>query len=392
MRIPFLIVGGGIGGLATALALSRTGRSVHLIEKDDEFGEIGAGLQLAPNASRMLDRLGVLGEISKSAVYPKRLVWKDAISGKLLTAVNLGEPFQQRYGYRYIVMHRGDLLNVLLEACRASGRISLESGKRAIAVEDSGDGARVCCADGVVYDCDAVIAADGLWSAVRKFVHDDGDPVCSMYVAYRGTIPASRFSQGAPPEEMVLWTGPEKHFVRYPLRGKKLYNQVAVFRSYRYREGSYEWGTPDELDEHFAQTCTEVRDGIALMDRSRRWPILDRPPIANWTQNRITLLGDAAHPMQQYLAQGACQALEDAVTLANCVERYGERLDRAFLAYQEIRSPHTARAQLAARTFGEFWHRMPERLEQRDRLLLQRSHDDCTELDWLYRPRGSGSA
>jgi len=385
MRIPFLIVGGGIDGLATALALSRTGRVVHLIEKDEEFAEIGAGLQLAPNASRMLDRLGVLDEIAKSAVYPKRLVWRDAATGNLLTAVDLGEPFRRRYRYRYMVMHRGDLLNVLLKACRANVRISLESGKRAIRVEDSGDSARVRCADGAVYDCDAVVAADGLWSTVRKFVHDDGDPVCSMYVAYRGTVPASRFSQGTPPEEMVLWTGPEKHFVQYPLRGQKLYNQVAVFRSYR--EGSDDWGTPDELDEHFAQTCTEVRAGIALMDRSRRWPILDRPPIANWTRNRITLLGDAAHPMQQYLAQGACQALEDAITLADCVEEHGDGVDRAFLAYQEIRSPHTAQVQLAARAFGEFWHRMPERLEERDRLLLQRSHDNYTELDWLYGPR-----
>jgi 3-hydroxybenzoate 6-monooxygenase len=387
MRIPFLIVGGGIGGLAAALALSRKGRRVHLIEKDDEFGEIGAGLQLAPNASRVLDRLGVLDEIAKSAVYPKRLVWRDAVTGKLLTAVNLGEPFQQRYRYRYIVMHRADLLNVLLETCRSSTRISLETGKRAIAVEDSGDSARVGCADGAVYDCDAVIAADGLWSTIRKFVYDDGAPVCSMYVAYRGTIPASRFSQGAPPEEMVLWTGPEKHFVRYPLRAKELYNQVAVFRSYRYCGLSDDWGTPDELDEHFAETCTEVREGIALMDRSRRWPILDRPPIGNWVRNRITLLGDAAHPMQQYLAQGACQALEDAVTLADCVEKFVDRVDRAFAAYQEIRSLHTARAQLAARAFGEFWHRMPERLEERNRLLLQRSHDDYTELDWLYGPR-----
>ena len=387
MRIPFLIVGGGIGGLATALALSRTGRDVHLIEKEDEFKEIGAGLQLAPNASSVLDRLGVLDEIAKCAVYPTRLVWRDAMSGRLLTAVNLGEPFQQRYRYRFIVMHRADLLNVLLEACRASGRIGLESGKTAIAVEDAGDRARVCSADGAVYDCDAVIAADGLWSTVRKFLHNDGDPVCSMYVAYRGTVAASSFSQERPPEEMVLWTGPEKHFVRYPLRGRSLYNQVAVFRSYRYHESSDDWGTPEELDQHFAHSCTEVRDGIARMDRSRRWPILDRLPIANWTRNRITLLGDAAHPMTQYLAQGACQALEDAVTLADSVQQYGDRVDRAFLAYQEIRSPHTARAQQAARAFGELWHRMPERLEERDRLLLQRSHDDYTELDWLYGPR-----
>ena len=386
-KIPFLIVGGGIGGLATALALSRKGRLVHLLEKDDEFGEIGAGLQLAPNASRMLDRLGVLGEIAKSAVYPKRLLWMDAISGDPLTAVNLGEKFQKRYGYRYLVMHRTDLLNVLLEACRANDLITMESRKRAVSVEDLGDGVQVCCADGSVYDGSALVAADGLWSTVRQFVHDDGDPVCSTYVAYRGTIPITQFPEGAPPEEMMLWTGPEMHFVRYPLRGRTLYNQVAVFRSYRYRPDSDDWGTPEELDEHFAGTCAVVRKGIALIDRSRRWPMFDRLPIANWTRNRITLLGDAAHPMLQYLAQGACQALEDAVTLADYVDRFGECVDQAFLAYQQIRASHTAKVQHAARAFGELWHRRPEELPRRNRLLAQRAHDDYIELDWLYGAR-----
>jgi 3-hydroxybenzoate 6-monooxygenase len=384
--IPFLIVGGGIGGLATALALSLKGYPVHLIEKDCEFGEIGAGLQLAPNASRMLQRLGVSSEIAAAAVYPERLVWMDAVSGQLLTAVNLGEPFLRHYGHRYIVMHRADLLNVLLEACRARDRITLESGKRAVGVEDLGSGARVSCEDGTRYECGAVIGADGLWSTVRKSVHDDGDPLCSFYVAYRGTISATQFPDGVPPEEMVLWTGPEMHFVRYPLRGKKLYNQVAVFRSHRYREGSDDWGTPEELDERFANTCPVVRQGIALMDRSRRWPMFDRLPIANWTRNRITMLGDAAHPMLQYLAQGACQALEDAVTLADCVERYGSCVERAFLAYQEVRSAHTAKVQRAARAFGDLWHRQPAELESRNQLLARRSHDDYSELDWLYGP------
>jgi 3-hydroxybenzoate 6-monooxygenase len=383
--IPFLVVGGGIGGLATALALSRKRYPVHVIEKDNEFGEIGAGLQLAPNASGMLERLGVSSEIAQAAVYPKRLVWMDAVSGQLLTAVNLGEPFVGHYGYRYIVMHRADLLNVLLEACRASDRITLESGKKAFAVEDLASGARVTCEDGTRYECGALIGADGLWSTVRKSVHNDGEPLCSFYVAYRGTIPVTQFRDEDPPEEMVLWTGPEMHFVRYPLRRKKLYNQVAVFRSHRYQEESEDWGTPEELDEHFAKACPVVRQGITLMDRSRRWPMFDRLPIANWTRNRITLLGDAAHPMLQYLAQGACQALEDAVTLADYVEKYGSCVERAFLAYEEARCAHTAKVQRAARAFGELWHRQPAELESRNQSLLRRSHDDYSELDWLYR-------
>jgi 3-hydroxybenzoate 6-monooxygenase len=383
-RIPFLIVGGGIGGLATALSLSQKQRPVHLIEKEKEFSEIGAGLQLAPNASRALDRFGVLGEIAKCAVYPKRLVWMDALTGELLTAVVLAKDFQKRYGYHYIVVHRADLLNVLLEACRASDLITLESGKKAVSVEDLGDGVRVSCADGSIYDSKALVAADGLWSTVRKFVHDDGDPVCSSYVAYRGTVPVTQFPEGAPPEEMVLWTGPGMHFVRYPLRGRQLYNQVAVFRSYRYKPESEDWGSPDELDEHFGEACAEVRNGIALIDRSRRWPMFDRLPIGNWTRNRTALLGDAAHPMLQYLAQGACQALEDAVALADCVESHGECVDRAFLAYQQARFPHTARVQRTARSFGELWHRPPGQLAERNHILSQRRHDDYRELDWLY--------
>lgn len=387
-RVPLLIVGGGIGGLAAALGLANIGRTVHVLEKAPEFSEIGAGLQLAPNASRMLDRLGVLKELHRHAVFPERLVWMDALSGERITALDLGRKFQETYGYPYIVMHRHDLLDTLLAACRASPRITLETKKDVVAVEDLGDGARARCADGSVYECDTLIGADGLWSPTRKLVHDDGEPVCAQYVAYRGTIPMQEMSEHVGLDNVVIWTGPEMHLVQYPVRRAELYNQVAVFRSHRYRPDSEDWGTVEELDQHFSPTCAYVRGALRLIKRNRRWPMYDRAPIATWTRNRIALLGDAAHPMLQYVAQGAAQAIEDAVCLADKIERHGDDMPKALLAYQEARYLRTARVQLTSRFFGEVLHVGGVGMTLRNALIQPRPHDSFFEVDWLYRYRG----
>jgi 2-polyprenyl-6-methoxyphenol hydroxylase-like FAD-dependent oxidoreductase len=387
-RIPFLIVGGGIGGLATALAASRAGYPAHVIEKAEEFTEIGAVLQLAPNATRMLDRLGIWEEIRKRAIFPKRLVLMDALSGRPITSLNLGEKFLNHFGHPYIVMHRGDLLSVELEACRRNSLITLENNREAVRIEDLGDGARVECADGSVYECDALVGADGLWSRARKVVHDDGDPVPSQFVAYRGTI---RLEEAPPESEfdsMLLWVGPDLHFVQYMVRTGKLFNQVAVFRSYRYKEGSEDWGGVDELEEHFSKMCPRVRNAVARIKRNRRWPMLDRLPIPIWTSNRITLLGDAAHPMLQYIAQGACQALEDAVCLGDNLKKYGGDAARAFLAYQKPRIERTARVQTMARLFGEIKHVHGVSIQLRNALLAKRTPDDYEYFEWLYGYKG----
>ncbi|HLK47051.1 MAG TPA: FAD-dependent monooxygenase, partial [Bryobacteraceae bacterium] len=181
-----MIAGGGIGGLGAALALARAGVRAHVLEKSSAFAEIGAGLQLAPNATRMLDRLGILPEICRRANFPKRLVMMDAVSGKPITALDLGPKFVAHFGHPYILMHRGELLAAELAACRASPLVTLENNKEVVSVEDLGDAAAVRCSDGSAYECDALIGADGLWSTVRKLVHDDGDPICAQFVAYRG--------------------------------------------------------------------------------------------------------------------------------------------------------------------------------------------------------------
>ena len=395
MRVPIVVLGGGIGGLAVALGLARRGFAVRVLEKAPQFGEIGAGLQLAPNASWALDDLGVLDAIAPLAVFPQRIVWMDAISGEQITALDLGAPFVERYGYRYIVMHRSDLLEALLAACRAHDAIVLETSKDAVSIEDSHDVARVTCADGSAYAAEIVIGADGLWSTVRKAIVDDGEPLCSEYVAYRGAIPIDEMSRHAGLDNVMLWTGPEMHLVQYPLRRGELYNQVAVFRSARYRPDSEEWGTPDELDAHFSAGCEPVREALTKFRRNRRWPMYDRLPMARWSNNRIVLLGDAAHPMLQYLAQGAAQALEDAVVLAEALAMHRDDVPAAFARYEAERVPRTARVQTAARAWGDYWHLPLDRAADRNRALETRSPSDYGEADWLYayglRPRGAFS-
>jgi 2-polyprenyl-6-methoxyphenol hydroxylase-like FAD-dependent oxidoreductase len=390
--VPILIIGGGIGGMTAALALARAGFRAHIVERSPEFGEIGAGIQLAPNALRVLDGLGVLPELSAPAVRLRRVVLMHADTGEHLTTIDFGEPFERRYGYAYTVMHRGDLLTVLSQACRAQDAITLETSREVTELRDDGDTARIGFADGDGYACDAVVGADGLWSAARALVSDDR-PVCQEFVAYRGTLPVHDVAghdvtgHDVTGDE-IIWIGPGKHLVQYPIRQGELYNQVAVFysRSYsREAEPTDRWGTPAELDRAFGTSCDPVRAGVALVGRERRWVMYDREPLDNWTTGRITLLGDAAHPMVPYLAQGACQAIEDAGCLARQLTRYDGDPVRAFAAYQAERIPRTARIQRSARIWGQIWHDDgPVIPLLRDRILTRHDPHDYTDLDWLY--------
>ena len=381
--MALLIAGGGIGGLATALALASHDLDVHVIEKASAFGEIGAGIQLAPNASWALDRLGVLDAVHEHAVFPSRIAWMDAESGQPLTSLDLGDSFRGRYGYNYLVMHRSDLLNALLARCRAHPRIRLETDKDVIRIEESAESTTVQCADGSSYRTELLIGADGLWSTVRAHLVGDGEPECSRYVAYRGAIPISEISTHAGLDSVMLWTGPDMHLVQYPVRRGELYNQVAVFKSERYRPGTDDWGTPDEMDAHFGRGAELVRSALTKIKRNRRWPMYDRLPTTTWSRNRVVLLGDAAHPMLQYLAQGAAQALEDSVVFGDAIAAHG--IDDGVTAYERERQPRTARVQTLAREWGEYWHLHdgPARTA-RDGYLRARAPEDYQESDWFY--------
>jgi 2-polyprenyl-6-methoxyphenol hydroxylase-like FAD-dependent oxidoreductase len=385
-RVPILIVGGGIGGLAAALALARRGLTAHILEQANAFGEIGAGIQIAPNASSVLDHLGVIERIAALAVYPKRMLLVDAISGEILTAADLGEPFLRAFRYRYVVMHRNDLLTILLDACQQHEAVTLETNRHVVSVEDLGDGARVTCTDGTVYVCDALVGADGLQSAVRTLVIGDAQPVCEGFVAYRGAVPVEDVIEHGGLDTIRYWIGPRLHFIQYPLRRGEPYNQVAVFQSDRYCHDAEpdDWGTEEELEARFAVTHDSVRRSLIRIKRDRHWTMYDRPPDDNWTRHHITLLGDAAHPMLQYIAQGACQAIEDAESLADALARYPGDVDAAFHAYQNERIPRTARVQISARQFGDIIHGDGDDARRRNAVLAQRASDDYTHMDWFY--------
>jgi salicylate hydroxylase len=382
-----LVVGGGIGGLAAAFALRRAGHEVRVLEQAAEFGEVGAGLQLAPNATRVLREWGLLEEVVATGVLPRRLALRDALTGDALTHLNVRGDFERRYRGPYVVAHRTDLHRILLEACRDSG-VGLETNRHVLRVETTGDAVVGHCADGTVCRGAVALGVDGLNSTLRRAVVDD-EPVNSGYVAYRGTLPLDAAAADVAADSMVIWIGPGRHFVQYALRRGEVLNQVAVFRSPAVARGEPEWGTPDELDAAFADSCEHVTKSLASMWRDRRWPMYDRVPIDRWTSGRLILLGDAAHPMLQYLAQGACQAIEDAHVLAaqarkHAVDRGRVNWPAALAATERVRSPRVARVQHAARLWGEIWHVDGVARLIRNELFTTREPQDYRHLDWLY--------
>jgi salicylate hydroxylase len=379
-----LIAGGGLGGLAAALALARKGRRVRVLEKAAEFGEIGYGIQMGPNIQRVLQYLGVMERLEPTAVFPDALVAMDAMSGQEISRIPLGDAFVKRYGYRYFVIHRGDLHGGLYEACREHDGVTLEASKGLATFEERSDGVVVTCEDGSEYHGAALIGADGLWSPTRKAIVTDA-PRPTGHTVYRGLVPVDAITDRQFIDSMVIWCGQGLHLVQYRLRGGTVLNNVAVFVSPRFLRGEKAFGQPEELHETFSHTVPRVRDNLKYISLDRNWVLHDRDPVTNWTKGRATLLGDAAHPTLQYLAQGACMAFEDAVVLASEVAKRGEDYNGAFLAYQGRRLNRTARVVLSARFFGEWVHAGGGARLLRNELAAGRDPDVPWEIDWLYK-------
>ncbi|MEU4837882.1 FAD-dependent oxidoreductase [Nocardia testacea] len=383
-----VIVGGGIGGLSTAFALSRLGLRVRVLEQAKQFGEVGAGIQLAPNCTRILNDYGLLDEVKARGVVPDRMVMRDAVDGSELTSLDLRD-LEREYGFPYLVIHRSDLHALFLQACRDAG-VELLTEQRVVSYSQSEGKAGATTQAGAVHEANIVIAADGLHSVARTLFTDDR-PVSSAYVAYRGTVPIAEVDRPVDLSEVVVYVGPRCHFVHYGLRGGDLLNQVAVFESPKAVAGLDDWGTPDELDTAFAATCDFVQDRLPHMWRDKWWRMYDRDPIDRWVDGRIALLGDAAHPPLQYMAQGAIMAIEDGWVLAEHVRRL--RGDDgvvdwagALAAYEAVRPEHCRRVVLTARVWGELWHLDGIRRAQRNMLLRERAIGDYSFTDWIYGP------
>jgi salicylate hydroxylase len=382
-----LVVGGGIGGFAAALALTQKGIPVHLVERASDFQEIGAGIQLGPNVFRMFELLGVGEQMSHWAVFPDNLIMRDALDGSEITRIPAGEPLHRRFGYPYAVIHRADLHNVLIDAVKRSPLATLTTSCKVSSYEDRGDRVVVETDAGKTYEGAALIGADGLWSAVRSQLVADGKPRVSGHIAYRGVIPTSKVPAHLQENNVVLWAGPKTHLVHYPLHRGDVYNLVVVFHSSRYEEGWDTYGDPAELRERFQGQHPKVREFLSMANEWKMWVLCDRDPISQWTKGRVTLLGDAAHPMLQYLAQGGCMAIEDAVVLAGKVAAAKGDYNGAFLAYQQERYLRTTRVQLTARMYGDIYHASDAVRDLRRQLLAGRTPEQAYNgVAWLYTP------
>lgn len=345
---PILIVGGGIGGLTAALGIGRKGWPVKVLEETPEFGAIGYGIQLGPNVFHMFERLGISEAVLKKSIVPKAVTMLDSVDGGVIVRIPTGPSFEHRFKYPYVVLHRVDLHQVLLEACKAVPTIQLVPTTKVHGFEDNGDKVRLFTNSNPIEGA-AIIAADGLRSVIRQQLLNEGQPRMVGYVAHRTIIPMDQLTADVRREESVLWSGPGFHLVHYPLRNFTLFNMVAVFKTSTYAERGDLADYRGEIDRTYRDSHPAMKALLAMMDVGRRWAISDRDPIRHWSAGRVALLGDAAHPTLQSLAQGACMAIEDAVCLADLIDQAAGDFPTAFRQYSAARYVRTARVQYESR-------------------------------------------
>jgi 3-hydroxybenzoate 6-monooxygenase len=383
---PILVIGGGLGGAAAALALGRKGFAVRVLEQAAQFGVIGYGIQLGPNVFPMFDRLGVSEAVLAQAITPDAILMLDSADASEIVRIPTGPSFRRRFARPYIVIHRVDLHRVLLDACKRLENVELIAGADVQSYAPHGDAVRVRAKDGRDFEGAALVGADGLRSIVRAQMLREEEPRMVGYVAHRTIVPMDEVRAEVHRNEVVLWSGPGFHVVHYPLRAGSLFNIVAVFRSSNYAEKGDVAGYRAELDRTYSDSHPAMKALLAMMDLERRWAISDRDPIRHWSQERVTLLGDAAHPTLQSLAQGACMAIEDAVCLAELIGRADGDYARAFRLYEAARYLRTARVQFESRyLWDNFYHLGGIEREVARTAWSGRSEQqifDC--LAWLY--------
>ena len=380
-----IISGGGIGGLAAALVLAQDGYHVTVLEQAATFGEIGAGIQLGPNIFRMFDYLGLSQAIHEFAFFPPGLGMNDVVTGEKIVQVPLLSTATAAYGFPYGVIYRADLHNVFLRACQALPNITLRTDAKLHAFSQTADSVNVTLANGETLEASALIGADGMWSRVRESIVGDGKPRVSGHVAYRAVLKREEVPPHLWSDDVVLWGGEKTHLVHYPLRRGELFNLVAVFHSSKYDEGWNSFGEAAELTARFANACAPVKELLGKINTWKMWVLCDREPVKKWTDRRATLLGDAAHPMLQYLAQGAGQAIEDAVVLREALRHAAGHAPSAFELYQQARYLRTGRVQLTARLYGDIYHSSGVQRELRNQLFQSGAESaGFAGLKWMY--------
>jgi salicylate hydroxylase len=377
------VIGGGIGGLTAALALLRAGLDVRIYEQSRELSEVGAGIQLAPNCTRVLRGLGVLPAVERVAFAPAAIDFRRWDDGRVVSETPLGASIEARYGAPYLHAHRSDLVAVLADAVGAD---RVETGRRCSGVTYDGAGAEVRFADGGTAAADMVVGADGIHSVVRESLFGPEQPHFTGHVAYRGLVPAERLAHLALEPICTARLGPGAHFVHYFVSAGRLHNVVCVMETGSWRRESWtDTGDPAELREAFAGWHPVIRGIVDALDRPLKWALFDRPPLARWSAGPVTLLGDACHPMLPYAAQGAAQAVEDAAVLAACLAPADDRgVPAALTRYETIRRGRTARVQQISRGNARLFH-LPDGPDQQARDAVMRSSSGIApDIDWLY--------
>jgi salicylate hydroxylase len=385
-QLPVIVAGGGIGGLATALALVRQGFEVTVLEQAPEIGEIGAGIQLGPNAFHAFDALGVGDKARGRAVYTDYMVMHDAIDEYQVGKIETGEAFRKRFGNPYAVIHRVDVHLSLLEGAQETGKVQFHTNTRIVSVEQDEADKTVTAIDqnGKRWTGQALIGADGGKSVVRQqYVNDP--PRVTGHVVYRAVVDKKDFPLDLQWNAASLWAGPKCHLVHYPLRGGEQYNVVVTFHSRQQEEWGVTDGSKEEVESYFQGISPKARQLIELPKTWKRWATADREPIGNWVFGRATLLGDAAHPTTQYMAQGACMAMEDAVTLGEALRVSNKDWDAALQLYQKNRVTRTARIVLSGREMGRLYHAAGVERLIRNSLWKGRSQERFYDaIEWLY--------
>jgi salicylate hydroxylase len=390
MSAHVLIAGGGIAGLATALALARRRHRVDLLEQAVAFQEIGAGIQLSPNVTRRLQALGVSEGLMRIAARPEALVVRSATAGKEIARLPLGNAMLHNYAAPYLCVHRADLHAVLLGAVRGSGAVTLTTGARVTEVTARGDTVCVASTDARAWEGDALIGADGLWSTVRPcLIEDPTPPRATGHTAWRAMVEQSALPAALRSRRVEVWLGPRLHAVAYPVRRGDALNVVVLAEAAPVGDAR-DWDQATSLSalQHATgRTCGELQALLEAVPSWRAWTLNDRPPLTGPRQmagERVALTGDAAHPMLPYLAQGAGMAIEDAVALADALDGgAAAEVPAAFARYASARWERNANVQARARRNGEIFHATGLVRVGRDaalRLLGARLLD----VPWLY--------
>jgi salicylate hydroxylase len=383
-HLPVLIAGGGIGGLSAAIALARAGFDSTILERSSFAEESGAGIQLGPNATRLLAKLGVLEAIERESFKPQAIWLFDGVTGRRLASVPLGEQAESRYGAPYLTLHRADLHTGLRSVAQALRPVTLTPSFDVAGIEERDGSVAAAKIDGTMLEGSSLIGADGLWSTVRTSIAPDARLRFSGATAFRALLPRGHLLGPFSAPVVGLWLGPGAHLVHYPVRGGKSLNVVAVTEGGHAAQGWNQAADRAALLSGFTRWCKESKSLLEQVDAWRSWSLFSFAPLPHWSRGAITLLGDAAHPVLPYLAQGAALAIEDADALAASLAVQRNDVAAAFRAYETARRPRATRLQQTSRRFGWLYHlRGPARII-RNFALARRKETALGRFDWLY--------